>query len=295
VAGLIELLERGIKSGFKNYHGSPHSFDRFDISKIGTGEGNQTFGWGLYTADSEDVAKAYRNQLKYKNDVYKHPMFGDVPRTKVEEYLASVGRKVDPKRFGELKARATAQHIVGTDTPIDLQIADASRGTYPDQKGWLSMLEELGKFKRIPNEGALYEVNVAADPMKDFLYHDRPFAMQSPTVQEALKDLRVDPMIKSQKRSNALMDSGRIQYMRAAANKGSEKAASEALLDRGVQGIRYLDSASRGIGVKTYNTIHFSDKLISIVKKYGVAALVGQGLISEELGNQLKEQGIDKT
>src|SRR4029077_9792151 len=29
------------KSGITAYHGSPHSFDRFDISKIGTGEGAQ--------------------------------------------------------------------------------------------------------------------------------------------------------------------------------------------------------------------------------------------------------------
>jgi hypothetical protein len=32
------------------YHGSPHKFDRFDASKIGTGEGAQSYGHGLYLA-----------------------------------------------------------------------------------------------------------------------------------------------------------------------------------------------------------------------------------------------------
>ncbi len=223
-----------------------------------------------------------------------------MPRNKVEEYLTSVGRKVDPKRFGELKARSTAQHMLGTDTPIELQIRDASKGTYPDQKGWLAMLEEMSKFTKRENPGAMYEVDVAANPQAEYLYHERPFAAQSELVREALKDMRVDP-IKSFKKSRyappgaeGMLDSGRISYRQLANNKGSEKAASQALLDRGVQGIRYLDQGSRGVGVNTYNTIHFSDKLITIVKKYGVAALVGQGLISSELGKQLKAQGIDK-
>lgn len=304
MAGLIELLEQvgkgGIQKGFRNYHGSPHKFDRFDIGKIGTGEGNQTFGWGLYTADSEDVAKAYRNQLKSKLDTYSHPVFGTVPKSKVEAYLASVGQKIDPKRYGDLKARSTAQFILGHDMPIEQQIKDASKGVYPDQKGWLGMLDEAQRFKKNPNEGALYEVEIGANPQQDFLYHERPFAAQPGVVQEALKDLRVDP-IKSFKRSKyappgseGLLDSGRISYRQLANNKGSEKAASEALAERGVKGIRYLDQASRGTGINTYNTIVFSDKLISIVRKYGVAALVGQGLISSELGEQLKAQGIDK-
>lgn len=45
------------------YHGSPHIFDRFDLSKIGTGEGAQAFGWGLYFAGKREIAKHYRDAL----------------------------------------------------------------------------------------------------------------------------------------------------------------------------------------------------------------------------------------
>ncbi len=45
------------------YHGSPHKFDKFDSSKIGTGEGAQAYGHGLYLAESPGVAKSYAEQL----------------------------------------------------------------------------------------------------------------------------------------------------------------------------------------------------------------------------------------
>ncbi len=44
----------------KAYHGSPHDFDKFDLSKIGTGEGAQAYGHGLYFAENEGVAKSYK-------------------------------------------------------------------------------------------------------------------------------------------------------------------------------------------------------------------------------------------
>ena len=45
------------------WHGSPHKFDKFDASKIGTGEGSQAYGHGLYLAESPDVANGYKSTL----------------------------------------------------------------------------------------------------------------------------------------------------------------------------------------------------------------------------------------
>jgi hypothetical protein len=41
------------------YHGSPHIFDRFSLDHIGSGEGAQAYGWGLYFAGSKAVAKSW--------------------------------------------------------------------------------------------------------------------------------------------------------------------------------------------------------------------------------------------
>ncbi len=54
------------------YHGSPHKFNKFDSSKIGTGEGAQAYGHGLYLAESDKVAKQYQQKLGAGNgSLYK--------------------------------------------------------------------------------------------------------------------------------------------------------------------------------------------------------------------------------
>jgi hypothetical protein len=45
--------------GMTVFHGSPHKFDKFDLSKIGSGEGAQAYGHGLYFAENPAVAKKY--------------------------------------------------------------------------------------------------------------------------------------------------------------------------------------------------------------------------------------------
>ena len=60
VADAAQQYAGNFEGGIKAYHGSPHSFERFDTSKIGTGVGAQPYGRGLYFAGSEDVAKPYR-------------------------------------------------------------------------------------------------------------------------------------------------------------------------------------------------------------------------------------------
>src|SRR5690606_28647154 len=45
------------------YHGSPYQFDKFSTDKIGTGEGAQAYGYGLYFSSKEQVAKWYAEQL----------------------------------------------------------------------------------------------------------------------------------------------------------------------------------------------------------------------------------------
>lgn len=50
------------------FHGSPHRFDKFTMEKIGSGEGNQTEGHGLYFAQNQEIAdKFYRERLSKKN------------------------------------------------------------------------------------------------------------------------------------------------------------------------------------------------------------------------------------
>ena len=54
------FVTRGGKTLLEAWHGSPHKFDKFSMDQIGTGEGAQAYGHGLYFADEIDVAKGYQ-------------------------------------------------------------------------------------------------------------------------------------------------------------------------------------------------------------------------------------------
>lgn len=66
-AKLVELgVEPIVAKQVVAYHGSPHSFDRFTTDAMGTGEGAQAFGWGLYFTDLESIARNYAKTLANK-------------------------------------------------------------------------------------------------------------------------------------------------------------------------------------------------------------------------------------
>ena len=55
------------KYSIKTYHGSQASFDHFDHSFMGSGEGAQAYGWGTYVSEVEGIAKAYAKQNAKQN------------------------------------------------------------------------------------------------------------------------------------------------------------------------------------------------------------------------------------
>jgi hypothetical protein len=88
VLGALPAAAKGIRA----FHGSPHDFDRFDMSKIGTGEGAQAYGHGLYFAESEGVAKSYRDDLGDWTDyIDGGPYDGRSPAHRAAMTLAQYG------------------------------------------------------------------------------------------------------------------------------------------------------------------------------------------------------------
>lgn len=75
------------------WHGSPHDFDEFDLGAIGSGEGNQAHGWGLYFAKDKKVSKLYKEVLSKAQGSNKSSLFKvEIPNeTKLlpEEYPIS--------------------------------------------------------------------------------------------------------------------------------------------------------------------------------------------------------------
>lgn len=69
------------------YHGSPHEFDQFDISKIGSGEGHQAYGHGLYFAEAEAVSEVYKGYLGKRLEIDGVETIKDGRRTDLSDSL----------------------------------------------------------------------------------------------------------------------------------------------------------------------------------------------------------------
>lgn len=140
-----------IENPIRAYHGSPHDFDKFDLSKIGTGEGAQAYGHGLYFAESEPVAKSYRDKL-----------------TDGASFIRPDGTHWDPGSLSHLNVRVIARRH-GIEAAIDAakKLAvppwtDATVLAGKDLRA-LEKLQAAGGVK--PNPGHMYEVGIHATPI----------------------------------------------------------------------------------------------------------------------------------
>lgn len=62
---LKSVAEPGVRF-LRTYHGSGASFDKFDFSHMGEGEGSQAFGWGGYVTNSKEIAEDYTRRAKIR-------------------------------------------------------------------------------------------------------------------------------------------------------------------------------------------------------------------------------------
>lgn len=69
-AKVLLKLKTGASLYQLGYHGSPYVFDSFTLSHIGSGQGAQSHGWGLYFALERATAEDYRNELTRKSVRY---------------------------------------------------------------------------------------------------------------------------------------------------------------------------------------------------------------------------------
>lgn len=67
VNAINQEIANAPKFSIKTYHGSQASFDHFDHSFMGSGEGAQAYGWGTYVSEVEGIARAYAKQNTAKH------------------------------------------------------------------------------------------------------------------------------------------------------------------------------------------------------------------------------------
>jgi hypothetical protein len=82
---------KNIEAQVEAWHGSPFRFDKFSLSKMGTGEGAQAFGWGLYFTDLESIARKYKSTLSKKAN-YELWLRDTTVENKIEELYEDLDR-----------------------------------------------------------------------------------------------------------------------------------------------------------------------------------------------------------
>jgi len=227
-------------TGMTVYHGSPYKFSAFDPKKIGTGEGAQAFGHGLYVAENPAIAKQYQKNVKDMDSIQAYN-----------------------KRLKELS------QIMDSDS-----VYPGAYRKFKSEKGQ-NAADEYDHVMEMRNQksvdpGNLYKIDLPDKHVDKMLDWDKPLSQQHPEVQNVFKDLGYNVDKKQvDAYSDALLDAlqggstnlpkqpldlnGESLYKKL----GSPQAASQTLQQAGIPGIKYLDQSSRNAGEGTRNFVIF--------------------------------------
>jgi hypothetical protein len=282
---LASALRRGPMLELDVYHGTPHRFEpteanplgELDASKIGSGEGAQAYGHGIYLAESPDVAKGYKERLSGSNsNVF---LFGG-------KEVSIVGGSPEFKKFAQIAKNEGFSHESAVLAYNTLQEKGGDLAKASSELGWKDAPnpfdDEAATLLRSldlkPEGGALYTLDLPDEMIDRMLDWDKPLSGQSAAVKKALKDSGIWKKYKdnlSDFRSpkdtrNKNMRGENIQAFIEYLSGGDKAKASQMLREIGIPGIRYLDAGSRGdTDVRTRNFVVFpgEEKKVKVLRR----------------------------
>jgi hypothetical protein len=243
------------------YHGSPHTFDAFDASKIGTGEGAQAYGHGTYYAESPDVAKSYQQKLAKNGRV--------------------IGIEDVDNAFGA--AYPSGEAIIdGIHYPNAQSLLDVYSKGYIKRDSLNKDLADL--IDKHKGEGAFYKADIPDEWLPKMLDWDKPLSEQGEEVRRILRGEgysgnKINLGVFGDGPDGVMNDSfvfDNVKEARAYANElrkkgykvephirrdegpitgadlaldysGNDYERSERLKELGIPGLKYLDGSSRDI------------------------------------------------
>jgi hypothetical protein len=262
-----QLADKAMESfggllGATVWHGSPHKFDKFDSSKIGTGEGAQAYGHGLYLAEAPSVAKSYADTLSQyhigtRDGVKSGGDFADALVANAGDYPASLSsaiRSQANKVATDLANGKTAEQVI------------ASMRSGPYARMYSGLADAVEKMSPTKAGGSLYKVDLPDEHIAKMLDWDKPMSEQ-PHVLKALGRLGIpaSPTLTGEELIKGSLLKGLSNY------DGIVIRGEEALRSKGIPGIRYLDGGSRGAGGGTSNFVVFpgNEGLLQILERNG--------------------------
>ncbi|MDO4936173.1 MAG: hypothetical protein Q4E42_05950 [Phascolarctobacterium sp.] len=265
------------------FHGSGvGSIQEFDLGYLGTGEGAQAHGWGLYFAKDRKVAEGYRNKIldelgldiwkfEIKDDDFEEALgikqnYVGADRWIKEDARDFLKDKIDflleherELNWDELEREARG-YITQKAENGDYDISDigGNLSDYIDDgvkrvTEWFK--EKSGGFKLVFN-GGLYEVEIPDDDV--LLDEQKTLDKQPAKVKKALRQIEKEIGVKWHRQ----LTIGKDIYTNISNVLGSQRAASELLNKYGIKGITYEGNQDGRCFVV------FDDKAVEIINVF---------------------------
>jgi len=247
-------IRRGRGSAIRVFHGSPHEFENFSMDKIGTGEGAQAYGDGLYFAENPSIAEDYRKQLTQAGD----SRIGDRSVLEVYEELSARADRLPIDLAGaEYEKMGFLEDLDLTDS-INEAI---SRIDDPEVAKW-ARSEVAPQFKPA---GYSYEanLNVGSD---ELLNWDASLAEQSPKVRN-----QIESMLRIREPDGFFIN-------------------PDGTIDQDVSGRMIYDHLSEIERDKIYSSVDVMNKRLSELSKEMEEMSIGNNQFSNPRGYDLKNE-----
>ena len=168
------------KFSIRTYHGTGASFDKFDFSHMGEGEGSQAFGWGGYVTNSKDIAEDYTRRAKIRKDNGGFEFVTDMSANNKDMVIQYIYKHKDVNKG------------------LDAMRKDLSSALemFPDDDDLKELSDILAKKNEeiaVPDNIAyLYDVDIP-DDNGDYLDWDAPLTdKQKNTIIKELRRLKID-------------------------------------------------------------------------------------------------------
>ena len=261
--------------GATAYHGTPHTIKgKFDISKVGTGEGSQAYGHGMYFAENPSVAETYKRaggglEIKYPKpleelginpNVVTHSMDFDNPLNQGLGRIAK-GLRTVTLDYPDVPVNKS---LVKEHFDEYIRLLDDKYPKEAAQKKALQDLVAKEGYPEIGFGGNLYKVDIPDEYIPKMVKWETPLSEMDEKLASVIKPLQ--EQLKNQPNpdlfKNVKSVGDVIQYSNAIGLKPHIP-----LQEAGYKGIRYLDEGSRSAGKGTSNFVVFDPTDVKILEK----------------------------
>ena len=274
--------------GLTAYHGTPHTIKgKFDINKVGTGEGAQAYGHGMYFAENPTVAETYKRaggglEIKYPKPleelginpkVTTHSMFSD--ETPLNQALGGITKSLRTTAL-DYPDVPVNQSLVKEHFDEYIRLLDDK---YPKEAAQKKALQDLVAKEGYPDisfGGNLYKVDIPDEYIPTMMDYDKPLGQQNDVVKKALNEIKkqITPEMRMELGGDMNLLFGKdvtpVQFlntMEIIHPTGGVGIGEKMLNDLGVKGIRYKDAMSRGADEGTSNFVVFEPSNVKILEQ----------------------------